>query len=121
MVFCLFSVGAVAKYSTAIYTAPIRDLYETFAMASIFLLLVEWVAPDPSSRDNSFSSLKNRKPRGDRFSKDKTYTIIPGGSLSWFKSKWTIMFLSIVIDIIIAVAQEASQAAGTYYITSMKP
>lgn len=123
VVFCLFSVCTVANYSTAPYMPPIRDLYELFAMAFIFLLFVEWIAPDPSTRFSYFSTLENRKPQGGRFSKNKSYTIIPGDSLSWFKNKWSIMFLSLVVDIIIiiTIAQEASQAAGTYCVTSMKP
>jgi hypothetical protein len=121
VVFCLFSVCSVANYSTSIYMDPIRDLYEVFAMASIFLLFVEWVAPDPSTLLAYFSTLENRKPQGGRFSKGKSYTLIPGGSLNWFKTKWSIMFLSLVIDIIITIVQEASQAAGTYCVTSMKP
>lgn len=101
--------------------SPIRDLYETFAMGAIFLLFVEWVASDPSRRDAYFANLENRKPRGGRFSKDKSYDVVPGGSFSWFKFKWIAVFLSIVIDIIVTIAQEASQAAGTYCITSLKP
>lgn len=121
VVFCLFSVISVAEYSTAIYMVPIRDLYEVFAMASIFLLFIEWVAPDPSTRESYFANVENRKKRGSKFSKDKSYDVIPGGSLKFFKSKWSILFLSLVVDIIIFITQEASQAAGTYCLTSMKP
>ena len=121
VVFCLFSVGTVANYSSAIYMAPIQDLYETFAMMSIFLLFVEWVAPNPLARDEYFTNVENYKSKGGLFSKSKSYEIIPGGSFGWFKSKWFFIFLSFIVDIIITIAQEASQAAGTYCSTSMKP
>jgi hypothetical protein len=121
VVFCLFSVATVARESTAIYMSPIQDLYETFAMTSIFLLFVEWVAPNPLTRDEYFTNLENYKAKGGRFSKDKSYDTIPGGSFAWFKSKWIFIFLSFIVDIIITIVQEASQAAGTYCNTSMKP
>jgi hypothetical protein len=106
--------------SSAIYMPPIRDLYESFATAAIFLLFVEYVARDPSTRSAYFSNLENRQPRGGRFSNgNKGYDVVPGGSLPFFKTRWIILFL--VVEIIITIAQAASQITGTYCLTSMTP
>jgi Organic solute transporter Ostalpha len=122
VIFCLFSIFTQIGYSSAIYMPPIRDLYESFALAAIFLLFVEYVAPDPSTRSAYFSNLENRQPRGGRFSNsNKDYDIVPGGSLRFFKTRWIILFLFLVVEIIITITQEASQATGTYCLTSMKP
>lgn len=85
LVFSVFSALSILNYSAAIYLIPLRDLYETFALASLFLLFTEYVAPDPETRDAFFYNLENRKKRGSMFSRSKEYDVIPGGSLKWFK------------------------------------
>lgn len=118
VIFCLFSVFTQIHYNAAIYMPPIRDLYESFAMAAIFLLFVEYVTPDPSTRFAYFTSLENHKSRGRG---KKGYDVVPGGSLRFFKTRWIIIFLFLLVEVIITIAQEASQATGTYCLTSMKP
>lgn len=85
VVFAVISVLAILDYNAAIYLLPVRDLYETFALASLFLLFIEFVAPDENTRDEYFSNLENRKKRGGTFSRTKEYDVIPGGSLTWFR------------------------------------
>ena len=84
VVFAVLSVFAILDYNAAIYIIPLRDLYETFALASLFLLFTEYVAPDEATREAYFFGLENRKKRGGQFSRSKAYDVIPGGSLKWF-------------------------------------
>jgi hypothetical protein len=84
-VFAVLSVLAILDYDAAIYIIPLRDLYETFALASLFLLFIEYVAPDEDAREAYFFNLENRKKRGSKFSRSKEFDIVPGGSLKWFK------------------------------------
>lgn len=85
VVFAVLSVLCILDYNAAIYIIPLRDLYETFALASIFILAVQYVAPDEATRDAYFSNLENRKKRGSTFSRSKEYDVIPGGSLIWYR------------------------------------
>src|SRR2546423_8835754 len=71
VVFAVLSVFAILDYDAAIYLIPLRDLYEAFALASIFLLFTEYVAPDEATREAYFLDLENRKRRGNLFSRSK--------------------------------------------------
>lgn len=85
VIFAVLSVFAILDYNAAIYIIPLRDFYETFALASLFLLFVEYIAPDEDTREAYFFNLENRKKRGSTFSRSKEYDIVPGGSLTWFR------------------------------------
>ena len=85
VVFAVLSALAILDYDAAIYLIPLRDLYETFALASLFLLFTEYVAPGADTREAFFFNLENRKKRGSMFSRSKEYDVIPGGCLTWFK------------------------------------
>ena len=85
VVFAVLSAFAILDYDAAIYIIPLRDLYEAFALASLFLLFIEYVAPDEATRDTYFFNLENRKKRGGRFSRSKEFDVIPGGSLKWYR------------------------------------
>jgi hypothetical protein len=85
VVFAVLSALAILDYNAAIYLIPLRDLYETFALASLFLLFTAYVAPDEDTRDSFFFNLEYRKKRGSMFSRSKAYDVIPGGCLNWFK------------------------------------
>lgn len=56
VVFAVLSALAILNYDAAIYLIPLRDLYETFALASLFLLFTAYVAPDEDTRESFFST-----------------------------------------------------------------
>jgi hypothetical protein len=85
VVFAALSVLAILNYNAANYLTPLQDLYEGFALASLFLLFTQFVAPDEDTREAYFFNLENRKKRGSKFSRSKEYDVVPGGSLMWFK------------------------------------
>ena len=76
VVFAIVAVISVNAYSAAEYVAPVANLYEALALASIFLLYVHYVAPEVQMREEFFQGLENRSRSGE---------ILPGGSLGWFR------------------------------------
>ena len=107
--------------SAALYIAPGLDVFEGIAMASFFLLLSDYVAPD-GDLDGFFSSAKGDVP--------------PVGSEVWYQVEnimerflWTqntndsqkLTFgvtQWVVISVLLWIATAASLAAGTYCVTS---
>jgi hypothetical protein len=83
--FAALSVWSILDYKASMYIIPLRDIYETFALASLFILFIEYVSPDKDTRDAYFYNLERRKKRGGPFSRSKEYDVIPGGSLMWFR------------------------------------
>jgi hypothetical protein len=74
--YSLFNFLALCWYRTYQYIQPIAGLYESFAIAALFFLLLEWVCPEGTDRDKYF----------DEFPfKDKKGVIVEGGSLAWFQ------------------------------------
>jgi len=66
---------ALCWYRTYQYIQPIAGVYESFAIAALFFLLLEWVCPEGTDREKYF----------DEFPfKDKKGVIVEGGSLDWF-------------------------------------
>lgn len=75
LVFSLASVVSLHTYSAAPYISPIANLYEAFALASLFLLYVQIVAPEIHSREEFFRAVENKRQSGE---------VIPGGLLRFF-------------------------------------
>lgn len=75
VVFACVSLASIGSYSAAPYLKPIADLYEAYALASLFLLLVLYVSPDAPTREEFFLGIENTTKKGE---------VIPGGSLRWF-------------------------------------
>jgi len=92
VVFTALSCLSVYSYEASQYLGPARDLYEPVALAAIFLLFVEFAAPDLDTRERYFYELENKVPAEgqSRFSRNKIYNIIPGGSLRWYQVNNTV-------------------------------
>jgi hypothetical protein len=75
LVFTLIAVITTHAYNAAGYLAPLANFYEALALASLFLLYVQYVAPDATTRDAFFRSLDQ---------KDKMGNSMPDGRLRWF-------------------------------------
>jgi hypothetical protein len=74
--YSLFNFLALCWYRTYQYIQPLAGLYESFAIAALFFLLLEWVCPEGTDRTKYFD--------GFPF-KDKKGVVIEGGSLAWFQ------------------------------------
>ena len=109
----------------ATYLEPWTDAYESVALASFFLLIVTYITPVPETREAFFSKLETKDNKGN---------VTSGNSTSWYhvsietvgeaatyrmaKRIWIFVFQYIVVSWIVAVATDASQAAGTYCLAS---
>lgn len=81
----LFTLLSVWFYDASWFLEPFPQLYECFALVAMFYLLVLYVAPHESHRDEFFVNLQRHgvlknKPKHDR------------GSLRWFKMIWVMVF-----------------------------
>lgn len=119
-VYATLSAISIINYEVAQYMRPLIELYETFALAALFMLFVEYVAPDSHTRMPFFATLENRKPKST-FRPSKGYTVIPGGSQKWYSIKVLGVFLYLVVDIVMTVVEEVTMALGTYCETSWSP
>ena len=119
--YSILSLFSIYSYPDSIYLIPARTLYEPVALASLFFLYTEFVAPEPDTREMYFSQLENRKKRGGRFSRNKAYDVFPGGSLVWFQSKWVAVYFYFVATVVIKIVEEITQAAGRFCQSSFSP
>lgn len=99
---------------------PLINLYETFGLAALFLLFVEYVAPDENTRLDYFGTLENRKPK-NQFLPHKGYTVVPGGSQEWYQRKIVFVFLYVIVDILCTILELVTEAVGTYCEASWNP
>ena len=120
VVYSVLSALSIVDYKVAQYMQPLIELYETFALASLFLLFIEYVAPDEHTRDQYFDTLECRKPKSP-FIPSKGFRVVPGGSRKWFQIKWIAIFGYVIVDIAFTVGNEVSLATGTFCATSWRP
>jgi hypothetical protein len=57
LVFTVVAVISLHAYDAAEYLEPLANLYEAFALASLFLLYVQYVVPKDSTKEMFFGSL----------------------------------------------------------------
>lgn len=119
-VYATLSAVSIVNYHVAQYMKPLIELYETFALAALFMLFVEYVAPDPHTRMPFFATLENRKPKS-AFRPSKGYTVVPGGSQGWYSIKVFAVFGYLVVDILMTIVIEITMAVGNYCETSWSP
>jgi hypothetical protein len=74
--YCLFNFLAVTFTMNYILIEPLSSVYEAFAVAALFFLLLEYVAPDGTDRETFFENTEMRNWKGQP---------VPGGSLKWYK------------------------------------
>ncbi|ETI26594.1 hypothetical protein G647_03372 [Cladophialophora carrionii CBS 160.54] len=112
LIFTIVAVISTHTYHAADYLEPLANLYEGFALASLFLLYVQYVTPDVTTRDAFFQSLEKKGKNGG---------VTPGGSLRWFWNTWRTVFFYVVIYTVLVIIQEITKATGAYCSTSSKP
>jgi hypothetical protein len=71
--YSLFNFLALCWYRTYQFIQPLSQVYESFAIAALFFLILEWVCPEGTDREKFFPF------------KDKKGVVVEGGSLAWFK------------------------------------
>lgn len=120
VVFAVLSALSILSYSVAKYLQPLIDLYEAFALASLFLLYVEYVAPDEHTRLAYFSAIENHKPKS-KFKPTGAYTVVPGGSLRWYHVGYVGVFIYCVVDVLLTILELVTEATDSYCESSWNP
>ncbi|KIX92789.1 uncharacterized protein Z520_11452 [Fonsecaea multimorphosa CBS 102226] len=109
LVFAVIAVISTHVYDAADYLSPWANLYEAYALASLFLLYVQYVTPDLQTRDSFFQNLAQVSRKGE---------VIAGGSIQWFWKTWRTVFFYVVIYTALIIIQEITKATGVYCSTS---
>lgn len=61
----LVSVISIHTYAASGYIEPVASLYEAIALASLFMLYVQYVAPEQNTRASFFRELEYKTKKGD--------------------------------------------------------
>lgn len=76
VMYAIFNFLALTFTLDYMYIEPIGAIYEAFAVAALFFLVLEYVAPDGTDRERYFDNLELRDRKGRPQA---------GGSLKWFQ------------------------------------
>lgn len=111
-VFALVSLAEIYNYSVARYIDPISSFYEAICLCSLFLLYVQFAAPSSATfGEELFDAMKAQQETGA----DKK------GNGSWPRTTWMAVFQYPLVEIIAIIILEATEAAGTYCSSSLRP
>ncbi|KAF2491117.1 hypothetical protein BU16DRAFT_566032 [Lophium mytilinum] len=102
-IYAIFNFWSARDYDQAGFLEPIAQLYECFALCSIFLLFLAYVAPHEETRLEFFHSLE-RQSRWKKGQKKHD-----NGSLKWFYVIWLCVFQLLPVRIITTTASEVIQ------------
>lgn len=109
-VFALVSLAQIHNYSVARYIDPISSFYEAICLCALFLLYVQYAAPTSATfGEELFDAMKAQQEPGTK------------GKGSWPKTTWLLVFQYPVVEIISIIILEATEAAGTYCASSLRP
>ena len=93
---------SIAFYDGDKYFTPIRDLYEAFGIGALMLLFTDYMTPNYSMSERA-QHFEGMSPP------------------TFFKTRFSFVFLYIIVEVIMTTVEIASQAAGTFCETSLKP
>lgn len=113
-VFALVSLASIYDYSAAAYIDPISSFYEAICLCALFLLYVQFAAPASKTKTfgpELFDAIRAQQEAGTKQSK----------GYNWPRNTWIAVFQYPIVEIIAIVILEATQAAGTYCSTSLRP
>lgn len=103
--YCLFNFLALTFTLDYMFIQPIAGVFEAFAVAGLFFLVLEYVTPDGTDREKYFDSLPNKTRRGKP---------IPGGSLGWFQKTWGSVLQYPLFKTILIIIEIITQYFGVY-------
>ncbi|KAF2803652.1 uncharacterized protein BDZ99DRAFT_482059 [Mytilinidion resinicola] len=110
-IFSIFGPACISSYTAAPYIEPFAKLCETIALASIFLLCVNFIVPDPLSASNTtigdlcveVGCRGNPSSLRDKLRRSKS-------SALWLKRAWIAVFQYPVIVFATTIATEVTIA-----------
>ncbi|OQV02348.1 hypothetical protein CLAIMM_07563 [Cladophialophora immunda] len=112
LVFAVIAVISAHIYDVGGYLSPWANLYEAYALASLFLLYVQYVTPDVETRDSFFQNLAQASGKGN---------VVAGVANDSAQQSWRTVFFYVVIYTALIITQEITNAAGVYCSTSSHP
>lgn len=109
-VFALVSLAEIYSYSIARYIDPISSFYEAICLCALFLLYIQFAAPTSSTfGEDMFDAVKAQQESGTK------------GKGNWPRNTWIAVFQYPIIEIVAIIILEATEAAGTYCASSLRP
>jgi len=113
-VFALISLAEIYNYSVARYIDPVSAFYEAVCICSLFLLYVQFVAPAAVAKGtfgpDVFEAMVAKQEAGAN-----------RGNGNWPRITWVAVFQYPIAQAVAIVILEATEAAGTYCESSLKP
>lgn len=113
-VFALISLAEIYNYSVARYIDPISAFYEAICICALFLLYVQFAAPAATVKgtfgEDVFDAMKAQQETDAGKSKG-----------NWPRTTWIAVFQYPLAQIVAIIILEATEAAGTYCESSLKP
>ncbi|KAK4545048.1 hypothetical protein LTR36_003599 [Oleoguttula mirabilis] len=107
-IYAVVAFFEIYSYEAAQYIDPIGDVYESFGLCALFLLFIQYAAPDGGSHaDELFSAVKAAEET------EKSY--------DWPRIFWICVFQYPLVEICSVIIVEITQALGTYCVDSLKP
>lgn len=108
--FAIIALASISNYHAAPYIDPLGEYYSSFCLPALFLLYIQFVAPDSEFGDDMFQAMHTAAERS--FKRDKG---------DWPRLSWLLVFQYPVTETLAIVVLEGTEAAGTYCSTSLKP
>ncbi|EME89792.1 seven transmembrane receptor protein, partial [Pseudocercospora fijiensis CIRAD86] len=128
-VFALVAFFEVLSYEIAPYIDPLGDLYEAFGLCALFLLYLQYAAPNGTFDDETFEAVKAAQ-EGKAVNFDF-------GRISWCFGEFSLgvklplqndiadgshaVFQYPVLELLSLIILEATQASGHYCVQSLSP
>jgi hypothetical protein len=108
--FALISLAEIYNYSIARYIDPISSFYEAICLCALFLLYIQFAAPASITfGEDMFDAVKAQQEAGTK------------GKGNWPRNTWIAVFQYPIVEIIAIIITEATEAAGTYCASSLRP
>lgn len=107
-VFALISLAQIYNYSVARYIEPISSFYEAICLCALFLLYVQFAVPSGTFGEELFEAMKAKQEQQK-------------GKNNWPRATWVAVFQYPVVDLIAIIILEATEAAGTFCESSLRP
>lgn len=108
-IFAIVSLAEILNYRIAVYIDPISELYEAFCLCALYLLYIQFATPSGTFGEDMFTAMKQAEE-----------TETPEDS-KWPKFSWIAVFQFPVTDILAIIILEATEASGTYCLSSLSP
>ena len=110
VIFAIIAVAAMSDYHTAPYITPIAELYSAFSLAALFLLYVQFAAPDADFGQDMFATLIKVTEKGRK--RDKA---------NWPMLTWIAVFQLPITESVAYTIEVATEATGNFCPSSMRP